>query len=208
MNSGFRVAIVTGTEVPLAVFSSNSPLMAAAGIATFTSVALFEAGSTASSIPGKVMVVTSSILTPVNVITSPPRNPSAGVATTFSGSAMPMLAIATSTPEAGIITTAPSVAFSGNINVMVSSPPSDLSYANSTSSPFGIFTVFTKSRSLPFTTISSPGFFAVRSSGASTEGRIITIPSTCIRLRKASESSEEASAKVTSPVFASIGTFT
>ena len=44
--------------------------------------------------------------------------------------------------------------------------------------PLLIFTVFTKSRSLPFTRISSPGFFAVRSSGASTEGRIITIPST------------------------------
>ena len=100
--------------------------MAATGITTSTSVALFEAGSTASSTPGNVTVVTSSMLIPVNVIMSPPRSPLSGVATTFSGSAMPIVAIATSTPEAGIITTAPFVAFSGNINVIVSSPSPDL----------------------------------------------------------------------------------
>ena len=203
MNSGFSVAMATGTEVPLAVFSSNSPLMAAAGIATFTSVALFASGFTASATPGNVMVVTSSILRPVNVITSPPRSPSAGVATTFSGSAMPMLAIATSTPEAGTITTAPSVIFSGSVNISLPS-----SAANSTSSPFGIRTFFTKSISFTAIVIISPGFLPVKSAVSSTDGKMMFNTSEYIQLGIASLSSEEVSEIMSLPVWASSGTTT
>ena len=166
---GFSVSIATSTDTPLPVLSNRFPLVAISGIATVTSVAVWDSGSTTSVIPGKVMPVTSSMFTPSKVITSPARKPAAGVATTSAGSAMPILAMATLTPEAGITTTTPSDILSVMIKRIIS-PASESVTSNSTSSPFGICRDTTRSRSLPAISTSSPGFFPVKSAGASTEG--------------------------------------
>ena len=171
MFSGFAVAIDTAVAFPLFVFNCKSPLIAAAGIKTFISVEFCDSNPTASSTPGNVTSVTKSILVPFKVIISPPRKFTAGTATTFEGVATTTVATTTFTSEAGSTVTSPSETLSGNVKVS-SSPSEEAVIVNSTSSPFGICTFFTKSKFLPETRMISPGFLSTRSSGASTDGKV------------------------------------
>ncbi len=166
------VDTATLTSAPEPVVRTTSPDTRPAGMVTASSVALFEAGSTASLAPGNMMVLTSSMFTPLNLIASPSQRSVAGSATTSSGMATPMVAAATLTPDAGMMQTVPSVTLAGRMNV--STLPLTV---NSTSSSLGMVTLVTRSRLLPLISTVWPGLAPVRSSTLSTVGRATVISS-------------------------------